>query len=260
MIELIQGNCLQEMQNIPDGSIDAIITDIPYGTTACKWDAVIDFDLMWKQLNRIIKPNGAIVLFGAEPFSSSLRMSNMKYYKYDWVWNKTQSTSFGLAKKQPMRTYENISVFYKKQCVYNPQMTPKERIIDDRNWKSDGKSENGNFTSKEKHKFIRTESYPKNIININSTSKECNNLHRVHPTQKPVELMEYLIKTYTNENEVVLDFTMGSGSTMVACQNTNRNGIGIELDEHYFAIAKKRVGEKRKEKDSQAQTLFGTQN
>jgi DNA modification methylase len=245
MIDLRLGDCLKVMLDIPDGSINAIITDPPYGTTACKWDSVIDFTLMWKQLNRIIKPNGAIVLFGAEPFSSSLRMSNKKQYKYDWIWNKTQSTSFGLAKKQPMRTYETISVFYKKQCVYNPQMTPKKRIIDDRNWKSDGKSENGNFASKEKHKFIRTESYPKNIININSTSKECNNTKRIHPTQKPIELMEYLIKTYTKENETVLDFTMGSGSTGVACVNTNRNFIGIEQDENYFNIAKERIEENK---------------
>jgi DNA modification methylase len=247
MIQLYKGDCLEVMKNISDNSIDAIITDPPYGTTACKWDSVIDFDLMWEQLNRIIKPNGAIVLFGSEPFSSALRMSNIKNYKYDWIWDKTQSTSFGLAKKQPMRTYETISVFYKKQCVYNPQMTPKKRIVDDRNWKSDGKSENGNFSSKEKHKFVRKESYPKNIININSTNKECNNTKRLHPTQKPLELMEYLISTYTNEGELVLDFTMGSGSTGVACKNTNRSFIGIEKDENYFKIAEQRIN---------ARTLF----
>jgi len=240
---LMLGDCLERMKEIESGSVDMILTDPPYGTTACKWDSIIDLPLMWEQLKRIIKPNGVIVLFGAEPFSSALRMSNIKQYKYDWIWNKTQSTSFGLAKKQPMRTYETISVFYKKQCIYNPQMTKKERVIDDRNWKSDGKSENGNFSSKEKHKFIRTESYPKNIININSTSKECNNLHRIHPTQKPVALMEYLIKTYTNESETVLDFCLGSGSTGVAAKNLNRKLIGIEMDEGYFNIAKKRIDE-----------------
>ena len=238
---LMLGDCLERMKEIESGSVDMILTDPPYGTTACKWDSIIDLPLMWEQLKRIIKPNGVIVLFGAEPFSRALRMSNIKQYKYDWIWNKTQSTSFGLAKKQPMRTYETISVFYKKQCIYNPQMTKKERVIDDRNWKSDGKSENGNFSSKEKHKFIRTESYPKNIININSTSKECNNLHRIHPTQKPVALREYLIKTYTNESETVLDFTMGSGSTGVACKSLNRKFIGIEMDENYFNIAKNRI-------------------
>ena len=243
MISLMQGDCLERMKEIESGSIDMVLTDPPYGTTACKWDSVIDFDLMWSELKRIVKPSGAICLFGAEPFSSALRMSNIKNYKYDWVWNKTQSTSFGLAKKQPMRTYEIISVFYSKQCTYNPQMTPKERIIDDRNWKSDGKSENGNFSSKVKHKKVRTESYPKNIININSTSKECNNLHRVHPTQKPVALMEYLIKTYTNEGETVLDFTMGSGTTGVAAKNLNRSFIGIELDEKYFQIAQDRIND-----------------
>ena len=243
---LMMGNCLERMKEIPDGSVDMILTDPPYGTTACKWDSIIPLEPMWEHLKRIIKPNGAIVLFGSEPFSSALKMSNIKNYKYDWIWNKIQSTSFGLAKKQPMRTYETISVFYKKQCVYNPQMTPKKRIVDDRNWKSDGKSENGNFSSKEKHKFVRTESYPKNIITLNSTNKECNNTKRIHPTQKPVALMEYLIKTYTNEDETVLDFCLGSGTTGVAAKNLNRKFIGIEMNETYFNIAQDRIkGDKK---------------
>lgn len=228
-IWLMKGDCLERMKEIPDGSVSMILTDPPYGTTACKWDSVIDLDLMWEQLKRIIKPNGVIALFGVEPFSSSLRMSNIKQYKYDWIWNKTQSTSFGLAKKQPMRTYEIISLFYGKQPTYNPIMTKKEKVIDDRNWKSDGKSENGNFSSKEKIKSVRTLSYPKNIININSACNECNNTKRVHPTQKPVELMEYMIKTYTNEGETVLDFTFGSGATIKAARNLNRKAIGIEM-------------------------------
>lgn len=242
-LKLIKGDCLDVMNELITKGIvvDAIITDPPYGTTACKWDSVIPFDSMWERLNKLIKPNGAIVLFGSEPFSSALRMSNIKNYKYDWIWNKIQSTSFGLAKKQPMRTYEIISIFYKQQCNYNPIMTPKDRIIDDRNWKSDGKSENSKFNSKEKYKFIRTESYPKNIITINSTNKECNNLHKLHPTQKPIQLMEYLIKTYTNENETVLDFTMGSATCAIACVNTNRNFIGIEKDSKYFEIGNQRV-------------------
>jgi site-specific DNA-methyltransferase (adenine-specific) len=255
--EILLGDCLELMKDIPNGSIDMILCDLPYGTTACKWDTIIPFDKLWEKYERIIKQNGAIVLFGAEPFTTLLRMSNFNMYKYDWIWNKTQSTSFGLAKKQPMRTYENIAVFYKKQPTYNPIMTPKTRIIDDRNWKSNGKSENGNFASKEKHKFVRTESYPKNIIDINSTSKECNNLNRIHPTQKPIELFEYLVKTYTNEGELVLDNTAGSGTTAIACLNTNRQFIVMEKEQKYYDIILKRVGDFNKK--FEPQTLFGNE-
>lgn len=255
--EILLGDCLELMKDIPNGSIDMILCDLPYGTTACKWDTIIPFDKLWEQYERIIKQNGAIVLFGAEPFSTLLRMSNFKLYKYDWIWNKTQSTSFGLAKKQPMRTYENIVVFYKNQTTYNPIMTPKARIIDDRNWKSNGKSENGNFASKEKHKFVRTESYPKNIIDINSTSKECNNLNRVHPTQKPIELFEYLIKTYTNEGDLVLDNTAGSGTTAIACLKTKRQFIVMEKEQKYYDIILKRVADFNK--NFEPQTLFGNE-
>ncbi len=255
--EILLGDCLELMKDIPNGSIDMILCDLPYGTTACKWDTIIPFDKLWEQYERIIKPNGVIVLFGAEPFTTLLRMSNFNMYKYDWIWNKTQSTSFGLAKKQPMRTYENIAVFYKKQPTYNPIMTPKTRIIDDRNWKSNGKSENGNFASKEKHKFVRNESYPKNIIHINSTSKECNNLNRVHPTQKPIELFEYLIKTYTNEGELVLDNTAGSGTTAIACLKTKRQFIVMEKEQKYYDIILKRVGDFNK--NFEPQTLFGNE-
>ena len=230
MIQLFKGDCLELMKSIPDGSIDAIITDPPYGTTACKWDSVIPFDLMWGQLNRIIKPNGAIVLFGSEPFSSALRMSNIKNYKYDWKWNKSKVTGFLNAKKQPLRKVEDIIVFYKKQCTYNPQMKKvKQRFV----------KRSGEYSGYGNHEAINSSNngleYPFNTIEIKSNGKS------VHPTQKPIELMEYLIKTYTNENETVLDFTMGSGSTMVACKNTNRNGIGIEQDDKYFEIAKQRI-------------------
>jgi site-specific DNA-methyltransferase (adenine-specific) len=238
-MKLIKGDCLIEMQNIPDGSVDAIITDPPYGTTACKWDSVIDFELMWEQLNRIIKPNGAIVLFGSEPFSSALRMSNIKNYKYDITWEKPKGTGHLNAKKQPMRYTETISIFYKKQCVYNPQMTTGHKPSNKSSIKSKKQTEvYGKF--EKQSNGGQTERYPKNILKFNNV----NSAHNiVHPTQKPIALMEYLIKTYTNENETVLDFTMGSGSTMVACQNTNRNGIGIEMDENYFNIATKRIKE-----------------
>ena len=233
MIELYKGDCLEVMKGIKSGSIDAIITDPPYGTTACKWDSVINFDLMWEQLNRIIKPNGAIVLFGSEPFSSALRMSNIKNYKYDWVWIKESGTGFLNAKKQPLRNNEQISVFYKKQSTYNPQMVGNEkRIVKRKNIPQTTDNYGYSMQPKESVYFGR---YPLNTLNFKRDVK------KQHPTQKPVLLMEYLIKTYTNENETVLDFTMGSGSTLVACKNTNRNGIGIEMDESYFNIAEERI-------------------
>ena len=236
-MRLLKGDCLEVMNDIPDGSIDAIITDPPYGTTACKWDSVIPFDLMWEQLNRIIKPNGAIVLFGSEPFSSALRMSNIKNYKYDWVWEKPKGTGHLNANKQPMRYTELISIFYKKQCTYNPQKTTGHKPQN----KSSIKSSHQTSVYGKFNKRItggNTDRHPKNIIQINNV----NSAHNIqHPTQKPVALMEYLIKTYTNENETVLDFTMGSGSTGLACLNTNRNFIGIELDDNYFEIASKRI-------------------
>ena len=243
---LLKGDCLVEMDKIPDGSVDAIICDPPYGTTACKWDSVIPFEPMWKQLNRIIKANGAIVLFGSEPFSSALRMSNIKNYKYDWVWNKLRGTDFVLANKKPLKSFENIIIFYKKAPTYNPQMVKRDKILDTRNWKQDKMkgSEHENFSSKKAtNKKIYTHKFPLTVIDLHKDKAECNGTKRLHPTQKPVELMEYLIKTYTNENETVLDFTMGSGSTGVACVNTNRKFIGIEMDDKYFEIAKKRISD-----------------
>jgi len=256
-IDLKKGDCLEEMKTIESKSVDAIITDPPYGTTACKWDSVIDFKLMWEQLNRIIKPNGAIVLFGSEPFSSALRMSNIKNYKYDWVWNKINGSNFLNAKRQPLRSNENISVFYRKQPTYNPILIERDskniRTTDRIN--GDGKSTVYGKT-KSTHKFNDGREidiklgYPKNIISINNRAADCHPSKILHSTQKPIELMEYLIKTYTNENETVLDFTMGSGSTGVACFNLNRNFIGIELDEVYFTVAEQRI------KKAQRQILF----
>jgi DNA modification methylase len=233
MIKLLKGDCLELMKQIPDGSIDAIITDPPYGTTACKWDSVIPFDLMWKQLNRIIKPNGAIVLFGSEPFSSALRMSNINNYKYDWVWVKEQGTGFLNAKKQPLRNNEQISIFYKKQPTYNPQMVGNEKRVVKR--KNIAQTTDNYGFSMQPTESVYYGRLPNNTIEL-KRDKE-----KLHPTQKPVELMKYLIKTYTNEYETVLDFTMGSGSTGVACRNINRSFIGIEMDEKYFEIAKKRI-------------------
>jgi len=241
MMDLRLGDCLEVMKDIPDASVDAIITDPPYGTTACKWDSVIDFELMWEQLNRIIKPNGAIVLFGAEPFSSALRMSNINNYKYDWIWEKSRPTGHLNAKKQPMRKTELISLFYKKQPTYNPQGLI-EGVFDNRRPGRDNKITGKGVHGKERSDYgvSKYTNYPINILKFNNE----HNVGRLkHPTQKPILLMEYLIKTYTNENETVLDFTMGSGSTGVAAKNLNRNFIGIEQDQKYFNIAEQRIKE-----------------
>jgi len=238
MTELIQGDCITEMQKIKSGSIDAIITDPPYGTTACKWDSVIDFELMWEQLNRIIKPNGAIVLFGSEPFSSALRMSNIKNYKYDIVWQKNNFTGFLRAKKAPLKAHEVISIFCNKSENYYPQKwLIREEFIDKRKTLNNTKIKDGVLKNiKRVRKADDGTRYPTSIIQFAHKPNK-----NVHPTQKPVALMEYLIKTYTNENELVLDFTMGSGSTGVAAKNLNRSFIGIEQDPNYFKIAEERI-------------------
>tara|TARA_R110002074_G_scaffold81696_2_gene182892 strand:+ start:3563 stop:4282 length:720 start_codon:yes stop_codon:yes gene_type:complete len=236
MIDLYNGDCLEEMDKlIAKGIIvDAIICDPPYGTTACKWDSVIDFNEMWLRLNKLIKPNGAIILFGSEPFSSALRMSNIKNYKYDLIWSKKSTTGFLNANRMPLRQHENINVFYKKQCTYNPQMREgKTRTKGGKKYANNGVYGDFKEMPKETYNLYHPTSI-KTFSNANQKAKQ-------HPTQKPVELMEYLIKTYTNENETVLDFTCGSGSTILACKNLNRNGIGIELDENYFNIAKERI-------------------
>ena len=243
-IQLYKGDCLEVMDELIEQGVkvDAIITDPPYGTTACKWDSVIPFDEMWKRLNKLIKPNGAIVLFGSEPFSSQLRCSNLKNYKYDWVWNKKLAGNGILAKKQPLKIHENVIVFNSK--IYIPQMTKgKLRKKLTNNLKI---SEiNGGDGVKRATETFNDKYYPTSIQEFSIANLRRN---RLHPTQKPVDLLEYLIKTYTNENEVVLDFTMGSGSTGVACLNTNRKFIGIELEDKYFNIAKERIEEVRNNK------------
>lgn len=236
MIKLMQGDCLERMLEIPDGSIDMILTDPPYGTTACKWDSVIPLEPMWKQLKRIIKKNGAIVLFGAEPFSSTLRISN-KDYKYDWIWEKNTGTNFLHAKRMPIRFTENIHVFIEGSSWYYPQKTTGHAPTNSGVGRNTGNVYSGN--SKVNYKGGDTTRFPKNIIEF----KSVNNYKRIHPTEKPVDMMEYLIKTYTNESETVVDFTMGSSTTAIASLNTNRNFIGIEKDENYFNIGVNRVKE-----------------
>ena len=240
-MKLYNDDCLKVLPTLNNQSIDFILTDPPYGTTQCKWDSIIPFEPMWKELKRIIKDNGCIALFGTEPFSSHLRLSNLDWFKYDWIWDKVVGSSFVLSKKQPLRRYEIISVFYKIQCPYFPIMEsrPKnnERVAGNRL----NKVNRLNKINYIKTSTVNKKKYPTNILLYNRMSNELNSSKLLHPTQKPVALLEYLIKTYTNENDTVLDFTMGSGSTGVACKNLNREFIGIELDKKYFDIAKDRI-------------------
>lgn len=246
-MELYNEDCLEGMKRIPDGSIDAIITDPPFWTTACKWDSVIPFEPMWKELKRIIKPNGAIVLFWSEPFSSALRMSNIKQYKYDWIWEKSRALWFTNAKNKPMNKHEIISIFSEwttanksnKRMPYFPQwLLEFNKIV---SWIKSCNADTAIWW----HKFARPShkkeriqeytNYPTQILKFN------NEWNTVHPTQKPVDLIEYLIKTYTNEWETVLDFTMWSWTTWLACKNTNRNFIWFEMDKWYYDIAVNRI-------------------
>ena len=231
MIDLRYGDCLELMKDIPDKSIDMILCDLPYGTTKNKWDSIIPLDKLWEQYERIIKDTGAIVLFSQMPFTAELTHSNLKLFKYEWIWEKDNSTGFLNAKKMPLKTHENILMFYKKLPTYNPQMRTgfkPYKCKQGRHSTNYGAYEQGHITES------NGERYPIDIIKFKKDSG-------LHPTQKPVALLEYLIKTYTNENDLVLDNCMGSGSTGVACINTNRNFIGIELDEKYFNIAKERI-------------------
>lgn len=226
---LILGDCLEVMAKAR-GPVDMVLCDPPYGTTACKWDSVIPLDLMWVELKRIIKPNGAIVLHAQQPFTSVLVMSNLNDYRHQWVWNKNNSAGFATAKLRPFAICEDILVFCKKKVNYYPIMTKGKM------------RKKGGYSSSDNYGIKPTVSvndlyYPKNLLEISNA----NQVGKVHPTQKPVALMEYLIKTYTNEGETVLDFTMGSGTTGVACVNTGRKFIGIEKDENYFNIAVERI-------------------
>ena len=234
MIKLINDDCLNAMKDIPDSSIDMILCDLPYGTTACRWDIIIPFESLWKEYNRIIKNNGAIVLFSKQPFTTELIHSNLKDFKYTLVWEKDNHDNPLMAKKRFLNVTEDINVFYKKQCTYNPQ-----GIIKINKLTKQGRGESLSQKNKRKTEYLQEyTNYPKNILKFKR------DLPNIHPTQKPVALLEYLIKTYTNEGDLVLDNCMGSGSTGVACINTNRNFIGIELDEKYFKIAKDRINNK----------------
>lgn len=227
-IKLLRGDCLELMKEIPDGSVDMVLADPPYGTTACKWDSIIPLEPMWEQLKRIIKPNGAIVMTASQPFTSVLITSNLKQYKYNWVWHKRTSANVGAARFQPLKTHEDVVVF---GGGYKPQMTKGKMRM--KGGKAKGGEANGSLPPVY---YASDEYYPVSVLDIKTE-------RGLHPTQKPVALMEYLIKTYTDTGETVLDFTMGSGTTGVACVNTNRNFIGIELDGNYFKIAQKRIDE-----------------
>ena len=246
MIKLLHGDCLERMKDIPDKSIDMILCDPPYGTTACKWDVIIPFEPLWAQYERIIKDNGAIVLFGSQPFTSSLIMSNIKLFKYEWIWEKAVGSNFAVLKYQPMKEHENVLVFSKGTHNYYP-------ILQERKGNGKERQKAGYLNSKS---VVKTGDFMGGIMDATKRRKEYNSLRNpssvqffnnrekergLHPTQKPVALLEYLIKTYTLENETVLDNCMGSGSTGVACINTNRNFIGIEKDDKYFEIAKSRI-------------------
>jgi len=229
---LMQGDCLERMKEIHSGSVDMILCDLPYGTTDCKWDSIIPFDLLWSAYKRIIKDSGAIVLTATQPFTSALVMSNVDWFKTSWVWNKKQSGGFATAKYHPLKVTEDILVFGRKRITYNPIMR-KGKL----RYKGGSKKSNQIQSGlKSNHQSFNDDYYPVNIIEILN-----NRIGKVHPTQKPVDLMEYLINTYTNEGQTILDNTMGSGTTGVACSNLNRKFIGIEMDEEYFEIAKKRI-------------------
>lgn len=250
-VELLCGDCLELMKDIPDGSVDMILCDLPYGTTACKWDNVIPLEPLWEQYNRIIKKNGAICLFGSEPFASQLILSNIEMFKYNWYWNKRSSGGFVNAKRKPMNTVEVISCFSKGNTAngsknnmnYYPQGLKPFNKMQTRGNKPNKENTYFRPSTANNRNFQQWTNYPKNYLEFSYQK------HAVHPAQKPVPLLEYLIRTYTSEGETVLDNCMGSGSTGVACVNTNRNFIGMELDQQYFEITKKRIEEAQKAAD-----------
>ena len=238
MINLLQGDCLELLKLVPDKSVDMVLTDPPYGTTDCKWDSIIPLEPMWAQLKRVIKPSGAIVMTASQPFTTTLIASNMKMFKYCWVWDKKIPSGMGYARFQPMRQHEDVIVFCSGRTVYNPQVSFRDKPIK----KGGNKFSQTSPIAACKSDSIFNKTYdtkqPTTILQFDKVRRGS-----VHPTQKPVALMEYLIKTYTNEGETVLDFTMGSGTTGVACANLNRKFIGIELDENYFNIAQQRINQ-----------------
>ena len=250
--EILLGDCLELMKDIPNGSIDMILCDLPYGTTACKWDTIIPFEPLWAQYKRIIKDNGAIVLFGSQPFTSALVMSNPKWFKYEWIWEKDKCSNFMLAKVNPLKAHENIIVFGKGKVNYYPQKTYGHKPA---NYTAAGQLKQSELYSiKPIGKHGHTDRYPRSVQKVNTH----NSAHgQLHPTQKPVPLLEYLIKTYTNEGELVLDNAAGSGTTAIACLNTNRQFIVMEKEQKYYDIILKRVGDFNK--NFEPQTLFGNE-
>ncbi len=236
-MKLLHGDCLELMKLIPDGSIDMVLCDLPYGTTACKWDAIIPFDLLWAEYKRVGKPNCAFVFTASQPFTSALVLSNAPWFKYQWVWDKALPTGFQMAAHRPLKQHEDVLVFCSGKTTYNPQLVEREKPrIYNRGAASVG-GETLNTVNHDGEDRILTHYQPRSILRV----PNANNKGKVHPTQKPVALMEYLIRTYTNEGDTVLDNTMGSGTTGVAAANTGRKFIGIERDDKYFAIAQKRI-------------------
>jgi len=254
--EILLGDCLELMKDIPNGSIDMILADLPYGTTQCKWDSIIDLPKLWEQYERIIKPNGAIVLTAAQPFTSILVMSNLKLFKYDWVWKKPKGTGHLNAKKQPMRDKEDVLVFYKNQCTYNPQWTwgePYTNLKSGKTAKPSTAEVSGKYMNGAEYRNGSDgRRYPKQVQEFGVVERGT-----IHPTEKPVDLFRYFIRTYTNEGELVLDNTAGSGTTAIACLEENRQFIVMEQDPNYFEKIKKRVGDFNK--NFEPQTLFGNE-
>lgn len=237
MINLLHGDCLELMKDIPDKSIDMILCDLPYGQTKFEWDKKLDFDLLWNSYERIIKDDGAIILFAKQPFTSELVLSNPKLFRYELIWEKTRASNNMQVKKQPSAIHENILVFYKKQPIYNDlKFKVDEKYIDKRKSINDSFYSKGHYQGVMKRKPDDGWRHPQSVLPFNSVWEK-----NMHPTQKPVELLEWLVKSYSNQGDLILDNCMGSGSTGIACKNTGRDFIGIEVDEKYFNIAKERI-------------------
>jgi site-specific DNA-methyltransferase (adenine-specific) len=250
MIELKLGDCLEKMKEIPDQSVDLILCDLPYGTTACKWDVVIPFEPLWEAYWRVAKPNAAVVLFGSEPFSSRLRISSLKNFKYDWIWDKVKPVGAHVSKLRPLQQTETVSVFGQSKVNYYPILVAREKVrIGGAVYGEQNEIMGYRIKSEERVNKSYTHFFPRNLLKFSNAS----NKDRHHPTQKPVALLEYLIRTYTNEGELVLDNCMGSGSTGVACVNTKRSFIGIEKEQKYFEIAQARIEQAQ---DLAAERLF----
>lgn len=254
-INLYNGDCLEEMKIIPDKTIDMICTDLPYGTTNCSWDSIIPFEPLWEQYERIIKDTGNIILTASQPFTSSLIMSNPKLFRYEIIWEKERPTNIFNMKRQIGKVHENILVFYKKWGTYNPKMEPRKgwKVPEDYDLTKLNNNGSGVYnkrTFKYSKGYDSSKKYPRSVI-YRVRDREI-----LHATQKPVSLLEYLIETFSNENDVVLDNTMGSGTTGIACLNTNRNFIGIELDKKYFDIASKRILERQEEINASSRKLL----